>query len=424
MMANFFSAAWLGAEGNIGDHARLRRELDRLKGMGVSAVRLLASSEGCLSRSSLCKWSMQPAMQPEAGRYNHQLLVGLDRALLELEARGMVAVMVLNNMWASSGGFAQYIEWAGGPASPTPGGSARLWNAVTWDRLRFFTHAARFFEMPEAVRLSHQHIRALLGRRNSLTGRVYGSDPTIMSWELANEARAMGKQTAYRAWISSTSQLIKSLAPHHLVTIGSEGAHADVAEKWLGKGESSGWQQDTSNWRLDHSPPSIDYATCHLWLEPWGWYDQDDGEKGLTTGLERAKQYLQAHLQAAVQMGKPLVVAEVGLARDGEQYGSAGSVNRRDKLLKAVFDTMQASVDGRDALAGVGFSGWAGEGRRKQQSVNEPRETDPAPAFRVDSNVFDSSVYDNSVYDKDASTISLISSYARRWPSASASPSD
>ena len=63
----------------------------------------------------------------------------------------------------------------------------------------------------------------------------------------------------------------------------------------------------------------------------------------------------------------------------------------------------------------------AGEGRRTQRAVNEPRATaDASPAHRVESNVFDTSVYDNSVYDADASTIGLISSYARRWAAAGA----
>ena len=418
MMANVWHAAWLGSDGSGGDRSRLRRELDRLKGMDVTVVRLLASSEGCRAGSTLCAWSMQPAMQPEPGRYDHQLLVGLDFALAELEARGMVAVMVLNNAWPSSGGFAQYIEWAGGPAAPMPGSAEKLWHGIAWERLRFFSHAARFFGLPEAVRLSHQHIRTLLSRRNSITGRIYAKDPTVMSWELANEPRAMDQRSAYRAWVASTSQLIKQLAPHHLVTIGSEGAHADLAEKWLGKGEASGWEPDMASWTEDHAPASIDYTTCHLWLEPWGWLDQDEGENGVDKGVQRAKQYLQAHVQAAAKMGKPLVVAEVGLARDSERYGAVGSVDRRNRLFKAIFDAVQASVDGRDALAGVGFSGWAGEGRRKQKAVNELRVPVAAPVHRIESNVYDSSVYDNSVYDTDSSTVALICAAARRWREA------
>ena len=78
-------------------------------------------------------------------------------------------------------------------------------------------------------------------------------------------------------------------------------------------------------------------------------------------------------------------------------------------------DAMQASVDGRDVLAGVGFSGWAGEGRRA------PRNRSRSAAQRLDSNVFDMSDTDFSVYDKDITTLRLVSNYAWRWQQVKAS---
>ena len=75
------------------------------------------------------------------------------------------------------------------------------------------------------MRLSHQHIRALLSRRNSFTGRLYASDPTVMAWELANEPRPMNKgAAAFREWIGETAAMLRSLAPHQLLSLGSEGA--------------------------------------------------------------------------------------------------------------------------------------------------------------------------------------------------------
>lgn len=157
MMANLWYAAWLGSPGSSGDRPRLRRELDRLKKMDVTAVRILASSEGCHlnsgAESKLCAWSLKPAMQPEPGKWDHELLVGLDYVLLELSKRGMVAVMVLNNAWPASGGMAQYLEWAGVPATSTAKAGV-AWHGIAWERLRFFTHVSKFFETPEAVRLS------------------------------------------------------------------------------------------------------------------------------------------------------------------------------------------------------------------------------------------------------------------------------
>ena len=103
------------------------------------------------------------------------------------------------------------------------------------------------------------------------------------------------------------------------------------------------------------------------------------------------------------------------MSRDGERYGDRGAVDRRNRLFKVVFDALQASVDDRDSLAGVGFSGWAGEGRHRDARAAEPAS---APKFRLESSVYDSgSIYDNSVYEKDVPTIRLVTQFGRRWRS-------
>ena len=393
-----------------GDRPRLRRELDKLKGMGVKVVRILASSEGASDESPLFGWSIAPPLQPVAGKYDHRLLIALDHVLYELGERDMVAVMVLNNMWPSSGGMAQYVEWAGGEAPPKlePGD---LDDYASWAQLGYFEHAAKFYETPEAIRLSHNHIRFLLARRNTMSGRLYSEDPTVMSWELAHEPRSMGKTNAYREWIRSTSRLIKSLSPNHLVAIGSEGAHSKYAEA-IKASRSHGWKGDTVEFEADLAVETIDYATVHLWPGPWGWLNKSAGEKGFADATSRTMQYLKDHVQAATKVGKPVVVEEVGLSRDAADgdYLALGSVRRRDSLLTAVCDLAQISVDNRDALAGVSFSGWTGEGRRKHAVYQEgdPLLADPTAEHQGS----------HSVYDRDGTTIHLVSEYAKKWIAA------
>ena len=74
VMANFWAAAWLGSDGRGGDRARLGRELDELKAMGVSAVRLLAShptlmrgrNGGYLSSTDGSPWAVDADSQQQA----------------------------------------------------------------------------------------------------------------------------------------------------------------------------------------------------------------------------------------------------------------------------------------------------------------------------------------------------------------------
>ena len=58
-----------------GDRARLVHELDQLASMGVKTVTVMASGEG--GDIGLGLWSIQPALQPSAGAYHHNLLAGL-----------------------------------------------------------------------------------------------------------------------------------------------------------------------------------------------------------------------------------------------------------------------------------------------------------------------------------------------------------
>lgn len=416
MMANVWYAVWLGSDGEGGDRPRLRRELDRLKAVGVKSVRLLAASEGCTTNAPMCAWTIQPAIQPFPGQYDHHLLVGLDYTLLELEKRGMVAVLVLNTMAPGHGGFAQYLAWAGGREPPAPD-SAGFVDFVSWNRQHWFSRASRFYESPEAVRLSHNYIRSLLNRRNSFTGRLYAQDPVVMAYELANAPRAMGRHDAYHAWVRGTAALLKKMAPNHLVTIGSEGAHAALAEEWTGRTPPKhGWQPDMSDFEEDHRIEGIDYATCQLWIEPWGWYDQrQTGDQGLLVGIDRAKQYLQAHIQASVRIGKPLVLDEVGLSRDGNRYAQGFSTNRRNQLMQAVFDIAQRSVEKRDALAGVGFASWGGEGRPKWRGSS----TGAIAIWQAGDPLLGDTPAQHqgwsSVYDKDNLTTTLLSQFGRRW---------
>ena len=48
----------------------------------------------------------------------------------------------------------------------------------------YFTRVCDFFDNSQAIELSHDHIKFLLRRVNSISGRVYGHDPTIMAWQV------------------------------------------------------------------------------------------------------------------------------------------------------------------------------------------------------------------------------------------------
>src|SRR5579862_9897881 len=101
---NLWFAMHLGAA----DRPRLIRELDRLQQLGITNIRLMASSEG----PSSSPFRVTAAVQDAPGSYADSLLDGLDFVLAEMARRDMRAVLVLNNFFQWSGGMAQYVNWA------------------------------------------------------------------------------------------------------------------------------------------------------------------------------------------------------------------------------------------------------------------------------------------------------------------------
>ena len=106
---NFWYGAILASEGQGGDRARLARELDTLKALGITNLRVLAGAEG----PDGVPTRIEPTLVKAPGVYNDTLLAGLDYLLAEMAKRDMKAVLFLNNAWEWSGGFGQYLEWAG-----------------------------------------------------------------------------------------------------------------------------------------------------------------------------------------------------------------------------------------------------------------------------------------------------------------------
>ena len=90
---------------------RIRKELDFLSLKGVNNLRVLAGAEGTGQINGLLR--VEPALQPQAGVFNLDLLKGLDFLLVEMGKRNMKAVIYLSNNWEWSGGFLQYLNWNG-----------------------------------------------------------------------------------------------------------------------------------------------------------------------------------------------------------------------------------------------------------------------------------------------------------------------
>ena len=387
---NLWYGAILGSEGQGGDRKRLRRELDRLKRLGVTNVRCLVGGEG----NRRLPDHIEPNLQPRPGEYNDTLLAGLDYLMAELGKRGMRAVLYLHNAWQWSGGYGTYLEWAGeGEAAP-----ASVWNAYT-------SHHSKFVRSAEARRLALQHTRFIVGRRNSITGRAYKDDPTLMAWEICNEPRPFARDSLTKAcyydWIREQSQAIKQIDPNHLVTTGSEGRISSEADMEL--------------FERCHALPSIDYLCIHIWPFTWGWIGRFASpsaeakrlcephavENGEEAACRESRRYLDEHLTVARRLGKPLVLEEFGYPRDGFEIATGSPTTARDRY----FSYVLSLVDSEAGLAGCNFWAWGG-------LVAPPHPFwQPWDPYTGDPAQEEQGLY--SVFATDTSTLSVIRKAAR-----------
>lgn len=339
--ANAWYLAYLGSDAKFGDRARLGRELDRLKTLGISNVRILAGAEEGPLRNSI-----KPGFITQDGTLNQQLLEGLDHAMAELGKRGMTAVLYMTNNWEWSGGMMTLLYYETGkyldmndPAHPWPA---------------FPDAGSEFYANKKAVGRFFSYVRTLVTRTNSVTGVKYAEDPALMAWQLCNEPRP--GETAevierhlpsYYQWIDDSAALIRSLDKNHLVSLGMEGTIA------------SGGRQDV----VIRAHQNIDYMTAHIWPLNWGWVDGKDLAGTWEAGKAKVTDYLDSHVRLAGTAGKPLVFEEFGFPRDGELYGPEVPTTFRERYYQLIYAAAETSLAARGPVAGTNFWAWNGEAR-------------------------------------------------------------
>lgn len=382
---NMWFGGYLGSEGAVGDRERLIRELDLLQRTGINNLRVLAASE----QSELMR-AVRPAIVTAPGEYSEELWAGLDFLLDEMAKRDMTAVLYFNNFWQWSGGMSQYVSWFEGTPVFDPD-VTNEWNA-------FMQNSAKFYRMEEAQTLYRDIIKRVVTRKNTINGKLYNEDPTIMSWQLANEPRPGSDEDgrinfpAFKEWVHETSKYIRELAPKQLISTGNEG--------------SMGTIRDMALFIESHQSEYVDYLTFHMWLKNWGWFDATKPEETYESALQQAKKYINEHVDVANQMNKPIVLEEFGAERDGGSFEVSATTVYRDRFYEEFFDLIHSHSASGDALAGSNFWAWGGFGRTQNADFMWQEGDD----FVGDPPQEPQGL--NAVFDTDASTLDVIKKHA------------
>jgi len=383
--ANLWYGMYLGSPGKTGNRARLLKELDQLAAQGITNLRVLAISE-----SSTLKRSVTPAVVLRPNHLDETLWQGLDFLLAEMAKRDMKAVLYLNNFWQWSGGMSQYLAWFNGKPVVDPD--------VTGNWNEFMDNSAAFYREPKAQTAFRFAVKQLITRKNSVNGRAYNVDPTIMSWQLANEPRPGSDANAkpyfdvFVKWIDETAGYIKTLAPQQLVSTGNEG--------WMGTAGSR------ELFVKSHATKNVDYLTFHMWAPNWSWFDPKKAAATYDGAWVKMKEYLDWHIDAANKMAKPVVLEEFGINRDDGSFRPIATTIYRDKFYTAIYGLLARRAAAGDAIAGSNFWAWGGSGRTQ----NADFMWKAGDSFVGDPPQEPQGLY--CVFDSDISTVKIISAHA------------
>jgi len=331
---------WYGMHLGFSDKKRLLRELNQLQELGVTNLRIMALVEGP---------DTEPYRITPANNYTKNLREditrGLDFLLDEMKKRNMYAVVCLSNFWPWSGGFAQYLQWAGS-IDTIPYPMDTLGNQ-DWDLYQQVTSS--FYSDTAAKKTYLNNIQKIINRKNSISNILYKDDPTIMSWQLCNEPRGMKNVAAYLKWIEESAKFIKQLDFNHLVSVGSEGLTTTPEYNGLPFIET-------------HQSPFIDYTTAHLWVQNWNLYNPKNHAATYSSAIKKAKEYIENHIALSTKLNKPFVLEEFGISRDEGNFNIRATTKVRDDYFNFIFNIIYQNIKNKTA-SGANFWAWGGEGR-------------------------------------------------------------
>jgi mannan endo-1,4-beta-mannosidase len=298
-------------------------------------------------------------------------------------------VLYINNAWEWSGGFGQYLEWAG------EGAPLSTVDAV-WSE--YCARNSQFVMNEQAKSMFAENVKNIVSRVNTVTGKPYSEDPAIFSWQICNEPRFFVAKDEIREdfvqWLYETAALIKSLDPNHMVSSGSEG--------------SFGCETEMDTFIRVHECPDIDYLTMHIWPLNWSWVTKDTLAENLQNAIDNTNDYIDQHIAAADSIGKPLVLEEFGFPRDGFVFTKGSPTTLRDAFYTNAFERLLASKNEGGKFAGINFWTWGGLAEQNPEHIMWQKGDDYCGDPAQEQQGL------NSVYLTDESTLAIIRDYCRR----------
>ncbi|KAJ6840324.1 mannan endo-1,4-beta-mannosidase 1 [Iris pallida] len=296
--ANGFNAYWLmSMASDPSQRPKVTSAFAQASSHGLTVARTWAFSDGGTN-----------PLQYSPGSYNEQMFKGLDFVVAEARKYKIRLILSLVNNYENFGGKGQYVQWA------------RSQGQAIGSEDEFFTN-------PLVKGYYKNHVKAVLTRRNTITGVAYKDDPTIFAWELMNEPRCPSDLSgkSIQSWITEMAAHVKSIDSNHLLEAGLEGFYGESSPQM--KQANPGIQVGT-DFIANNQIAGIDFATLHSYPDQWISNSDDQAQ------LAFLNNWLDTHIRDARDVLKqPLLLTEFGKSWKDPGYSSS----QRDAMFSTIY---------------------------------------------------------------------------------------
>jgi len=190
----------------------------------------------------------------------------------------------------------------------------------------------------ESSQAFKRRMRKIIERKNSINGKIYRDDPTILAWEIANELEYWHfPDMQVHKWIRDMAGYIKTLDKRHLLTIGV----------------SVGYEKrfdDPSFYRI-FNVANLDFFSFHFYPSV-----SNSGQRQEEIQKE-AGETISLVSKNFISYGKPVILEEFGFSSSKEvNFKMRTDKNSQSAYVKSMKFYMDAAF--RSGVSGVMFWGW------------------------------------------------------------------
>lgn len=297
------------------------------------------------------------------GTYDETNFQRFDLVLADASLAGTYSIVTLVNGAALgntthpavAGGMQWYVDQVLGNGTYGSGGSYNL-----------------FYSNPTVITAYKNYINTVLTRINTVNGRTYSEDPTVFSWELANEPTSTADQTGQTVavWAAAIAAYIRTLDTNHMISTGEVGYDVQPGQNSSQCGPCASPEPSTNDtlarldvpnpfsayhnfinsgdsgkgvsYSLNTAIPDISFGTLHVYPEALGVNFSSSGDTDNYTWVN--DYFIQPRAAQTAKLAKPLMIEEFGLT---PAYGQANNVSNARAV---VFNSLiQAAIAGKAA---------------------------------------------------------------------------